>query len=256
LRFSKRDVGAIVKSSAVLCRFNNLDCRIVANLGGVVCGQRYLGQAELAAVLLVRRADNLENGQHGVRVVQGLVAVAHVDVEQGKCMAGEPSGLDGDCATPNGPLCTVARHGHTAAWVHPLHAIWKAIGASVVVVVDADGPIRNRWVGVRQGAVGVNVVSSPWRVDDDGMCGGERPGSGDEDELGKTEHYGGSVWKAWTDARGCPALLIQCSGPMVVFSGEFNTTRSQQRGGGRGGIGTYGLCDSASTAFVRPSHCS
>ena len=71
----------IVKSSAMLRRFDNLDCRIVADFGRVVGWQRYLGQAELPGVLLVRRADNLENGQHGVGIVQGLVAVAHVDVE-------------------------------------------------------------------------------------------------------------------------------------------------------------------------------
>jgi hypothetical protein len=86
-------------------------------------------------------------------------------------------------------------------WVHPLHAVWKSICAGVFVVVDTERSIRNRRVCVGLGSVGVDVVSSPSWVDDNGMCSGERPSSGDEDELGKTKHGGGAMWETKAAAK-------------------------------------------------------
>jgi hypothetical protein len=42
----------------------------------------------------------------------------------------------------------------------------------------------------------MDIISSPWRVDENGMCCGERPSSGHENELGKTKHSGGTVSKS------------------------------------------------------------
>lgn len=89
-----------------------------------------------------------------MRVVEGLVAVAHVYVEEGERVAGEPAGLETDCAAANGPFGAVCGSGHAAAyectlvldlfrfvpspernfemaeegkrtWIHPLHSIWE-----------------------------------------------------------------------------------------------------------------------------------
>lgn len=68
----------------MLRKLNDLDGCIVSNLGRVVGGQGHLWQAELPMVLLVRGSGNLEDGQHGVRVVQRFVSVAHVDVDLSK----------------------------------------------------------------------------------------------------------------------------------------------------------------------------
>jgi len=100
-------VTHVVESSTMLRKLDNLNSRVVADLRRVVCGQRYLWQAELAWVLLVRRSLNLEHWQHRMRVVQRLIAVAHVDVEHGKRMAREPSRLNRDGATLQRPLCAV-----------------------------------------------------------------------------------------------------------------------------------------------------
>lgn len=39
----------------------------------------------------------------------------------------------------------------------------------------------------------MDVVSSPWRVDQNRVRSGKGPGSGDKDKLGETKHGGGMV---------------------------------------------------------------
>lgn len=99
----------------MLRKLNDLDGGIIPNLGRVVGGQRDLRQAKGAAVLLVRGPGDLEDGQHRVRVVEGLVAVAHVDVDLGERVAGEPAGLDRHSTAFQRPFCAVPRRGHAAA---------------------------------------------------------------------------------------------------------------------------------------------
>lgn len=42
-----------------------------------------------------------------MRVVEWLVAIAHVDVEERERMAGEPAGLEGKCTTFQRPFSAV-----------------------------------------------------------------------------------------------------------------------------------------------------
>lgn len=105
----------VIQGAAMLCEFDNLNGGIVAHGRGVVCWQRDLGQAKGAVVLEVGGACDLEDGEHDVGVVERLVAVAHVDVEHGEGVAGEPAGLDGDGTAVDRPFGPVLRHGHAAA---------------------------------------------------------------------------------------------------------------------------------------------
>ena len=66
----------------MLRQLDDLDRRVVSNFRCVVRWQRNLRKTEGAVVLLVRRASDLKDWQHSVRVIEGLVAVAHVDVEK------------------------------------------------------------------------------------------------------------------------------------------------------------------------------
>ena len=105
----------VIQRCAMLRHFNDLDSCVVADLGRVVCGQRHLREAEGAVVLLVGRAGDLEDGDGVVRVVEGLVAVAHVDVELRVGVAWEPAWLDGHGAAFQRPFCAVLRCGHATA---------------------------------------------------------------------------------------------------------------------------------------------
>jgi len=100
----------------VLGYFDDLDGGIVADGGGEVGGQGHLRQAKGAVVGEVGGAGDLEDGQHDVRVVERLVAVAHVDVEHGERVALEPARLDGHGTAFERPFGAVAGHGHAAAW--------------------------------------------------------------------------------------------------------------------------------------------
>jgi hypothetical protein len=140
-----------------------------------------------------------------MRVVQWLIAIAHVEVELSHLMPRKPPRLKCDGAAGERPKGSVSRCGHAAAccavssrplhcdntrrtWIHPLHSIGKSIGS--IFVVDSDRAGFNSWVRVRRGSVGEDVVSSPARVRDDcvGRC--ERETGDDESELGKAEHDG------------------------------------------------------------------
>ena len=91
-------VTHVVESSTMLRKLDNLNSRVVADLRRVVCGQRYLWQAELAWVFQVVGAHELERRHDGVRHVlgRGLAGLvdANVDVEHGEAVAWEPAGLD------------------------------------------------------------------------------------------------------------------------------------------------------------------
>jgi hypothetical protein len=93
----------------MLRRLNDLNRCIVADTRRVVRRQWHLRKTKGAVVLHVRGPYD------GVAVVERLVAVAHVEVELGKGMAGEPAGLDRDGTAFEGPFGAVAGHGHAAA---------------------------------------------------------------------------------------------------------------------------------------------
>ena len=79
----------------MLRRLDNLDGRIIANLWLVARRERDLRETECTVVLLVRGPCDLEDGNHGVREIEWLVAEAHIDVEHGLSVTWEPSGLNG-----------------------------------------------------------------------------------------------------------------------------------------------------------------
>jgi hypothetical protein len=84
----------VIKRSSMLGQLNDLDGRIVAHLWGESRWQRYLRETESTVVLDVGGTCNLENGKHGMAVVQRLIAISHVDVELGKGVTRKPSRLD------------------------------------------------------------------------------------------------------------------------------------------------------------------
>lgn len=98
-------------------RLNDLNSRQITHLDidGVV-RQRHLGQAEGAGVGVAGGTDDLEGREHGEGDVGWLRAEAHVDVDEGGGVAGEPAGLDSDGAAVYGPFGAVGGGGHAAAW--------------------------------------------------------------------------------------------------------------------------------------------
>lgn len=83
----------------MLGRLNNLNRRIVADLGKEVEGQGHVRDTDGAVVKVVGRTDDLEDRHHGMGHVFGLGAVAQVDVDERERVSGEPSGLESDRAT-------------------------------------------------------------------------------------------------------------------------------------------------------------
>lgn len=122
--------------------------------------------------------------------VQWLVAVAHVDINLGQGVAGEPSRLQRDGSTFERPVRSVLRCWHSAARIHPLHAIRKSAGA-VGGIGDANGAWENGRIIWREGSICDDVVSSPsWIHDDSVCCGQRRPGGDEINELCETKHGG------------------------------------------------------------------
>ena len=109
------DVDAVVEGAAVDGGLDDLDGGVVADVDARVDGQRHLRQAEGARVGFGGGADDLEGRHHRVRHVERHGAVAHVDVEEGGRVSGEPAWLDGDGAAFDGPERAVCRGGHAAA---------------------------------------------------------------------------------------------------------------------------------------------
>lgn len=105
----------IIKRRPMLRRLNNLNRSIVPHTRRIIRRQRHLRQTKSAIILHIRGSYDGEDGQHRVAVVQWLVAVAHVEVELGEGVAGEPAGLDGDGAAFDGPFCAVGGGGYAAA---------------------------------------------------------------------------------------------------------------------------------------------
>lgn len=65
---------------------------------------------------VARGTGDLVDAEHGVGVVGGVCAEAHVDVEEGGGVAGVPAGDDGELAAGYGPAGAVLGDGETAAW--------------------------------------------------------------------------------------------------------------------------------------------
>lgn len=139
-------------------------------------------------------------------------------------------------------------------WVHPLHAVRKSIRFCVLVVVDTERAVRDGRVRVRQGPVGVDVVTSPWRVYENGMCSGERPSSDDENELGKAEHFGGRCGKTTPLWCGCPSLF-QCSDPSDAGVHKPDGIRRKPVACGGGGLQHLWDAGLGLECLVRPSRC-
>ena len=142
--------------------------------------------------------------------------------------------------------------GASRTWVHPLHAIREAIFLCRLVVVHSERTIGHSWVRRRQSPVGVDIIPSPWRVDENGMCCGERPSRGQENKLGKTKHSGGQTETLLRC--GCSSVL-QCSDPLAVGVYNLMVVDADRQRAVAGAISTYGY-GLGLDCLVRPSRCS
>lgn len=86
---------------------DDLDRCVVSDFRCVIRRQWDLRNTEGAIILLVGRASDLEDWQHSMRVVEWLVAVAHVYVEKRVGVAREPTWLNRYSAAFQWPLCTI-----------------------------------------------------------------------------------------------------------------------------------------------------
>lgn len=86
---------------------NHLDSGIVTSLDTDVRGQGNLRQTEGTGVGVVGRAGNLEGRDDRVAHILRDRAETNVDIDQGSLMAREPTRLDRNGASLNGPLGTV-----------------------------------------------------------------------------------------------------------------------------------------------------
>lgn len=97
----------------MLRRLNDLDRDILADLQAQIRRHANLRQTELTAVIGVVRAGDLEGMDDRVRhiwwVELAFLLDADVDIEEGFAVAWEPTGLNGDGPSRDGPLCTVMR---------------------------------------------------------------------------------------------------------------------------------------------------
>lgn len=159
MRVRERYIDAIVQRSPVHRRLNNLDRRIIARLNCRIYRQRHLWQTERSRVRIPARPHDLECRNHRVGHVDGDGAVAEIDIEEGSGVALKPAGLDGDGAAANGPERAILRGRHAAAWINPLHAVWICIVWALDEALSLD-----------DGPVGVEVVSSPAGICNDGVC--------------------------------------------------------------------------------------
>ena len=98
--------------STVHSKLDNLNGSVIPGLDGRVCGQGDLREADGARVGVLAGAQDLEGRHHGKTHVPGPIVgaigtKAHVDVEEGRGVALEPAGLEGDRAACCGPVCAV-----------------------------------------------------------------------------------------------------------------------------------------------------
>lgn len=100
----------------MLCGLHDLDRRIVANVDADVGRKRHLRETKLAAILFVRRAVDLEDGNHDMAHVQGLRPQTQVDVHERGRVAGEPAWLYANCSAADRPFGSVCAGWQTAAW--------------------------------------------------------------------------------------------------------------------------------------------
>lgn len=92
----------------------------------------------------------------------------------------------------------------------------------------------------------MDVVSSPWWVDQDGMRSGERPGSGDKNELGKTKHGGGVLGKTEAVAvQRC--FCYQGSGSSGGWERNPKVVDTSRQRAVAGVVNTYGIQALAAT---------
>jgi len=119
----KRDIHTVIQRGAVDRGLNDLDCGVVAHVDRQVGWYGDLWQADRARVGLGRGANDLEGRNHDVRHVRWNCSQAQVHVDEGRGVALEPAWLDGDGAAADGPFGAIRGGGHSAARIHPLHAV-------------------------------------------------------------------------------------------------------------------------------------
>ena len=112
----------------MLGRLNDLDRRMITHLDTRVGWEGHLWEAPSARVGFVGGADELDAVHHDIRHVGRDGAEAHVDVDEGRGVAGEPAGLEGEGAAGYGPFGAVGRGGHATAWGHVLEKAWEGGG--------------------------------------------------------------------------------------------------------------------------------
>ncbi len=94
------------------------------------------------------------------------------------------------------PACAVSYYSRPKlredyrTWIHPLHAVGKSVSVIIFYVIDAEGARWDVLLWARQCSVGVDVVTSPWRVHDNGVRGDEGPCGDGVNECGGGKHHG------------------------------------------------------------------
>ena len=99
----------------MLSSLNDLNGRIVANHGSIVCWQWYLRQAYGAVVERIVGSRDAKHGLHDQIIVGRYVAVTQVDVYEGARMSIEPSRLNAHSTTADGPFGSVLCNANATA---------------------------------------------------------------------------------------------------------------------------------------------
>lgn len=97
------------------CRLHDLDRGHVTLVRLDAFREGNSGQADCAVVRIVRRACQVEHGDHDGRVIGGLLSETNVDVHESALVAAVETGLDGDGTAVQGPVGSVLGDVETAA---------------------------------------------------------------------------------------------------------------------------------------------
>lgn len=95
---------------------DDLDGSVVAYVDADVGREWDLGKAKGPWVWGDGWTGDLEGRNHGQTHVERCCAQAQVEVDEGRLVAGEPAGLEGDRTALEGPLCSVGAGYCSAAW--------------------------------------------------------------------------------------------------------------------------------------------
>lgn len=109
-----------IEGSSVRGELDDLDGGVITRLNGHVLWQRQLREADGARVRVIAGTEDLKwvydrKGHVDRTPIGTLGAETHIDVDEGRGMTPEPTGLEGKGATCGWPVGTVLCEGRTAA---------------------------------------------------------------------------------------------------------------------------------------------